>query len=51
MKKIICILFSAALLSAAPTGPKAEKDVLAAMEAYKEAMIHNDTATLDKLLS
>jgi ketosteroid isomerase-like protein len=51
MKKIVCILFSAVLLSAASTGPKAEKDVLAAMDAYKEAMIHKDGPTLDKLLS
>lgn len=51
MKKIICILFSTLLLSAAPTGSKAEKDVLAAMDAYKEAMIHKDGPTLEKLLS
>src|SRR5216684_87977 len=51
MKKIVCILFSTLLLSAAPTGSKAEKDVLAAMDAYKEAMIHKDGAALDKLLS
>jgi hypothetical protein len=51
MKKIVCIIFSTLLLSAAPTGSKAEKDVLAAMDAYKEAMIHKDGATLDKLLS
>ncbi|MGP8245120.1 MAG: nuclear transport factor 2 family protein [Bryobacteraceae bacterium] len=36
---------------AASNGPKVEKEILAIMETYKEAMIHNDTATLDKLLS
>src|ERR1700686_5231788 len=51
MKKIVCILFSTLLLSAAPTDAKAEKDVLAAMDAYKEAMIHKDGAALNKLLS
>ena len=51
MKKIVCILFSTLLLSAAPTGPKAEKEVLAAMDAYKEAMIHKDGVALDQLLS
>ena len=49
MKKIVCILFSALLLSA--EGSKADKEVLAAMDAYKEAMIHKDGAALDKLLS
>jgi hypothetical protein len=51
MKKIVCILFSTLILSAAATSPKAEKEVLAAMDAYKEAMIHKDGAALDKLLS
>ena len=48
MKTIFCILFSTLLLSAA-SAP--EKDVLAAMDAYKDAMIHKDGAALDKLLS
>jgi ketosteroid isomerase-like protein len=38
-------------LGAAANDPKAEKEILAVMETYKEAMIHNDVATLDKLLS
>jgi ketosteroid isomerase-like protein len=38
-------------LVAASNDPKAEKEILAVMDTYKEAMIHNDTATLDKLLS
>ena len=48
MKTIFCILFSTLLLSAA-SAP--ERDVLAAMDAYKQAMIHKDGAALDKLLS
>jgi hypothetical protein len=48
MKKLICILLSTLVLSAAS---KADKEVLAAMDAYKEAMIHKDGAALDKLLS
>src|SRR5579864_7346646 len=51
MNKIAWILLSALALSAAPTGSKAEQEVLAAMDAYKDAMIHKDGATLDKLLS
>jgi ketosteroid isomerase-like protein len=51
MKKIVWILFSTLVLSAAPTGSKSEQEVLAAMDAYKDAMIHKDGATLDKLLS
>jgi len=41
----------ALLLGAATNDPKAEKEILAVMDSYKEAMIHNDVATLDKLLS
>jgi ketosteroid isomerase-like protein len=51
MKTIFSILFSALIVSAASTGSKADKEVLAAMDAYKEAMIHKDGAALDKLLS
>jgi hypothetical protein len=52
MMKPLLLLFSVmAALSAASTSPKAEKEVLAAMDAYKEAMIHKDGAALDKLLS
>ena len=51
MKTIFSILFSALIVSAASTGSKADQEVLAAMDAYKEAMIHKDGAALDKLLS
>ena len=50
MKTIFTILFSALIVSAASTS-KADQEVLAAMDAYKEAMIHKDGAALDKLLS
>jgi ketosteroid isomerase-like protein len=50
MKTIVYILFLKLLLSAASTSSK-DKEVLAAMDAYKEAMIHKDGAALDKLLS
>ena len=44
-------LFCSFALSAATTNPGDEKDVLAAMDAYKNAMIHKDAAVLQKLLS
>lgn len=50
MKRLVYILLMALSLRAASDDAKAEKEVLAAMDAYKEAMIHNDTATLDRLL-
>ena len=52
MKKLLWItLLSTLALAAASTDPTAEKDVLAAMDAYKNAMIHKDAAVLQKLLS
>ena len=51
MRRLVCILLWALSLQAASNDPKVEKEILATMDAYKEAMIHNDTATLDKLLS
>lgn len=50
---MICVLVVSlgVLAGAASTNPKAEKDVMAAMDAFKEAMIHNDAGALDKLLS
>jgi ketosteroid isomerase-like protein len=51
MKPLLLLFSVMAALSAASTSPKAEKEVLAAMDAYKEAMIHKDGAALDKLLS
>jgi Domain of unknown function (DUF4440) len=45
-------MFIAALaLTAASNDPKAEKDILATMDLYKDAMIHNNAGVLDKLLS
>jgi hypothetical protein len=51
MKILTLILCSTLFLAAAPTSSKDEKEVLSAMDAYKDAMIHKDGATLDKLLS
>ena len=51
MKILVSILFSTLILLAAPATSKDDKEVLAAMDAYKEAMIHKDGAALDKLLS
>jgi ketosteroid isomerase-like protein len=51
MKNLILILLSAVLLSAAPAVSSSDKqDVLAAMDAYKNALIHKDRAALDRLL-
>lgn len=50
MKIASILLVSALTLAGASVDPKAEKDVLSAMEAYKQAMIRNDASVLDKLL-
>jgi ketosteroid isomerase-like protein len=50
MKKWICILLFTGFLSAASTDSKAEKDVLAAMDAWKQATMKKDGAALAKLL-
>ena len=50
MKTWICILLSAAILSATGPEPKAEKEVLAAMDAWKQATIAKDAGALEKLL-
>ncbi|MGI8991208.1 MAG: nuclear transport factor 2 family protein [Bryobacteraceae bacterium] len=51
MKQLTSIILSAVALSAVASGQSAGKqEVLAAMDAYKEAMIHKDAAALDKLL-
>ena len=49
--KCILFLLSATILSAANPDPKTEKDVMAAMEAYKQAMITKDAAALTRILS
>jgi ketosteroid isomerase-like protein len=51
MTKWILLLLSATVLSAATPDPKVEKEVLAALEAYKQAMINKDSAALTKVLS
>ena len=51
MTKWILILASAATLAAATPDAKTEKEVLAALDAYKQGMIKKDTAALNKILS
>src|SRR6476659_6602292 len=51
MNKWILLPLSAALLSAAKPDAKTEKDVLAAMDAYKQGLIKKDAAALSKVLS
>ncbi|MEO8131088.1 MAG: nuclear transport factor 2 family protein [Bryobacteraceae bacterium] len=52
MKNLLLILLSAAILSAAPAGSETGKqEVLAAMDAYKNAMVQKDGAALKKLLA
>jgi ketosteroid isomerase-like protein len=51
MNKWILSLLSAAVLWAATPDPKVEKEVLAALDAYKQAMINKDSAALTKVLS
>lgn len=51
IKKLVCVLLPALALAATSNDPKAEKEILATMEAYKQAMIHNNAPVLEKLLS
>src|ERR1700704_834011 len=51
MTKWILLLISATVLSAANPDPKTEKEVLAALETYKQAMMKKDAAALSKVLS
>jgi hypothetical protein len=51
MNKLVWIFVCSLILSAAPIDSKGDKEVLAAMDAYKEAMTHKDGAALGKLLS
>ncbi len=51
MKILMCALYSLAAFAAAPGNPQVEKEVMAAMDVYKDAMIHNDTATLQRILA
>jgi hypothetical protein len=50
MRKLFWILPFAAGLLLAANNPAGEKEILAAMDAYKDAMIHNDASVLGKLL-
>jgi ketosteroid isomerase-like protein len=50
MKAWICVLLSTMILSATAPEPKVEKEVLAAMGAWKQAMLRKDGAALEKLL-
>src|SRR4051794_7729734 len=51
MKTLTCLLLCAFAVAAESSDTKAETDVLAAMDAYKQAMIRNDAAVLEKLLA
>jgi ketosteroid isomerase-like protein len=51
VKKLIWIPVFALALSAATIDPKVDREVLAAMDAFKEAMTHKDGAALGKLLA
>jgi len=51
MTKWIPSLLSAAMLWAATPDAKTEKEVLAALDAYKQALINRDAAALSKVLS
>jgi len=51
MTKWILLLLSATVLSAATPDPKTEKEVLAALETYRHAMMTKDAAALTKVLA
>jgi len=52
MKTLILMVLSGVLLTAAPPVSNSDKEeVLAAMDAYKNAMLHKDRAALAKLVS
>ena len=51
MTKWILVLFSVTALWAANPDPKVEKEVLAAMEAYKQALLKRDATAMAKLLA
>jgi len=50
MKKLFWIVPMVAGLVLAATNAAAEKEILGVMETYKDAMIHNNAAVLEKLL-
>ena len=51
MTKWMLCLLSTTMLSAANPDPKTEKEIMAAMEAYKQALMKKDAAALSKVLS
>jgi ketosteroid isomerase-like protein len=51
MKKLLMCLLPAAILAAATPDPKAEKEVLATMETYRQALMKKDATALAPLLS
>src|SRR3954467_7544668 len=51
MKKWILLLLSATVLPAAKPDAKTEKEVLAAMDAYKQGLLKKDAAALSKVLA
>src|SRR5687767_3852600 len=51
MIKSILFLLSVTLLSGANPDPKTEKEVLAALDAYKQGLMKKDATTLSKILS
>ena len=51
MTKLILCLLSARMLWAATPDAKTEKEVLAALDAYKQAFVARDAAGLSKVLS
>src|SRR3954451_12522793 len=50
MKTLLGVFCCALILAAAENGSKAEKEVLAAMDSWKQATMKKDRATLEKLL-
>jgi len=51
MTKWMLVALTAALLPAATPDPKTEKEVLAALDAYKQALMKKDAAALAKVVS
>jgi hypothetical protein len=50
MKNLLWLLLPALTLAAPANDPKAEKEILAVMDTYKDAMIHNNAGVLGTLL-
>ena len=51
MKLSTLLLLSAMILPAATPDAKTEKEIMAAMDAYRQALVHKDAAALSKILS